>query len=250
MKKNLICIIIVCIVMISAFSAVLLMGDRTDDNIVLSGSEEQKVSNKLVEHNLAAVENSLSIPLSAVAQYVAADGDEQKVRETLTEIQVLSDEICRGIDSSYDKLCAISRWISESIYYDYDAFNEFVTQETIDLRNVLSTRRTVCMGYANLCAALCAAQGIDCRVVHGAALPSGRFGDDGEGGEQHEWNIAVLDGRTVWIDALWDTTNYYIIGEYHDGRVKDKYFDMSDEDIAKNHRADRVEIRDYFSLLD
>lgn len=229
--KKLFIYIIVCSLMVS----VLLLVKR-------SGGEEMHAT------NTAVIKSTLSIPQNAVAQYVSADGDMQTICETLTEIKALSDKICEGIDADYDKLYAISCWISENIYYDYDAFNTSVTLETIDLRHVLETKRTVCMGYANLCAALCAAQNIDCRVVHGQAIPVGSFSDEEYYAEQHEWNIALLGDRTVWLDTLWDTTNSYRDGEYIDGEQKPKYFDMSDEDIAKNHRADRVELRDYFSL--
>ncbi len=225
--------IIVCVVVVSAFVWVRYSVGMTQN-----------------DNNSSEVKGTLNIPENAVAQYVSADGDMQTIRETLNEIRLLSNEVCAGVNADYDKLFAISRWVSENIYYDYDAFNTSVTQETISLRHTLDTKRTVCMGYANLCAALCAAQGIDCRVVHGQALPVGSFSDEEYYAEQHEWNIAVLSDRTVWLDTLWDTTNAYRDGEYINGTQEYRYFDISDEDIAKNHRAERIEIRDYFSLLD
>ena len=199
-------------------------------------------------NNADALEHAISVPEEAVALYICADGDTEKIQTTLTHIKALSDEICNGIDSDFDKLCAIAQWVSENFYYDYDARDTSVTAETIALENVLETRRTVCMGFSNLYAALCCAQGIDCRVVHGTAVPAGTFDDDIKG-EMHEWNVVLTDGRHVWVDALWNTGNAYRNGTYTDGIQHTKYLGISDVDIAKNHRADHIEIRDYYSLL-
>lgn len=202
-------------------------------------------------HNRTALDNPMTVPEDAVRLYISADGDEDRIRDTLAEIRQISDRICEGIESDYDKLFAISQWVSKNFYYDYDARDSSVTAETIALYGVLETRRTVCMGFANLFAALCSAQGIDCRVAHGAAVPGGGTFELSNGeGSLHEWNIAVIDGREVWVDTLWNTTNSYRSGIYSEGDLETAYFDTDGTVLAKNHRADRIEIRDYFSALD
>ena len=104
------------------------------------------------------------------------------------------------------------------------------------------------MGYANLFAALCQAQGIECHIVHGGAVVTGTF-DTNNDVRLHEWNVAVLNGQIIWIDTLWNTTNSYRDGEYNDGTVDADYFDLDNDTLAENHRADRIERRDYFSVL-
>ena len=198
---------------------------------------------------LALLDNSVEVSSDAMARYISADGDEEVIRLTLMEIQRISEDICRGLTDEREKLRAISEWTARNIYYDYDARNTSVTEETVCLAHILETRRTVCMGFANLCAALAEAQGIDCRVVHGAAVPIGSF-SEGDSGELHEYNVAIIDGEPLWFDSLWDTSNGYIMGEYREGRFREKYFDMELLTLSKNHRADRIEIREYFGVMD
>ncbi len=198
--------------------------------------------------NSRALQNPLEVDGESVKLYVAHDGDGEKIRRTLAEIKALSDEICEGTDEEYEKLRAISLWVSENIYYDYDARNGGATAETYSLAHVLEARRSICFGYANLTAALCRAQGIDCRVAHGTASPSG-FDRQPEG-SPHEWNVAVIGGKMIWLDPLWDTTNSYVDGEYFKGVIDVEYFDVSGEALAINHRAERIDIRDYFAESD
>ena len=203
----------------------------------------------VVEQNNSALDNSLNIPKDAVLMYITPDGNIENARQTLEIICQLSDEICSGINNDYDKLSAISNWVSNYIYYDFDACESSVTIENIALSSVLSTRRTVCLGFSNLYAALCCAQGIDCRIAHGTAVASGTFADNDQE-ELHEWNVALIDKKAVWIDSLWNTTNAYRDGNYLEGTQSFEYFDISEEALALDHRAERVDVRNYFSALE
>lgn len=206
--------------------------------------------NDILERNIKVTDNPFIIADKAVIQYISADSDPVRVRETLDEIQDISDRICDGITDDYDKLRALSEWVSLNIYYDYDASTSSVTIDTIALESVLETHRTVCLGYANLYAALCAAQGIECRVVHGTVIKGNSCFSESETEAVHEWNVAYIDGRRIWVDTLWNTTNGYISGEYMTGNQKMQYFDIPDELLSCNHRADRCDSRGYFSAAE
>lgn len=212
------------------------------------GIESIRTPEDIMARNSAIVNNAVILPEEAVRQHVSTDPS--RVEEVLRQVKQTSDMICAGIDSDYSKLYAISQWVSENFYYDYDAANSEVTDETVSLDHILETKRTVCIGFANLTAALCCAQGMDCRVVHGTAAPSNSDFIATEGkGSVHEWTVVMMDGREVWVDALWNTSNNYFKGEYRTQQQHTRYFDMPALQIAKNHRADRCEIRDYFPLL-
>lgn len=211
-------------------------------------SEQTSAPESIAERNLSLARAPLTVPSEAVRLYISADGDEQKIQTTLRQIAELSDSVCAGLTDDLDKLYALSAYVSANYYYDNDAKAEGVTDETVCLAHTLETRRSVCMGYANLFAALCQAQGIECYVVHGGAVVSGTF-DTNDDIRLHEWNAAIIGGEVIWVDALWNTTNDYTDGEYCEGAVTDRYFDPDNGELAKNHRADRVEWRDYFALL-
>lgn len=198
------------------------------------------------ERNDALAENAITLPEEGVIEYIAADGNSDTVRSVLEQVREISDTVCDGLESDYDKLLAISQWVSENIYYDFDSRDISVTTETISLENVLETHRTVCGGFANLFSALCAAQGITCYNFRGTAITSGLCFSETDSGEFHEWNCAVIDGQKIWIDTVWNTSNTYVKEAYYSGKTGLKYFDITTEAISLDHCGNVAEYRDYF----
>lgn len=204
----------------------------------------------IVENNRKAVENALEQPQNQVAEYIVKGGKPDDIRKVLEEIQALSDEICAGLESDYDKLRAISRWVSANIYYDYPAYDKGVPEETLSLKYMLDRHSSVCGGYSNMTSALCAAQGIKCWNVHGGALNGGRMFVTDSDSEYHEWNFAEIDGRIIWVDSGWNSYCYLRRdGVYDNGGICYRYFDIGEEYFALDHKANYAEYRDYFAIL-
>ncbi len=205
----------------------------------------------IAERNLYLAETPLALPLEGVLQYITPDGDAEKAREVMAQAEEISDRICEGITEDYDKALAISKWIAENIYYDFDARDNSVTTETISLSHVLETHRTVCGGFSNIFCALCAAQGITAYNIQGEAINDvlDSFAESGRG-NRHEWNYAVIDGRGIWVDACWDTYNFYIDGVYVSDKTRVKYFDITNTVLSYDHRARICQSRDYYAALE
>lgn len=199
------------------------------------------------EINAASLENASELAAGYAAEYVLPNGTEEERAEVLSQVRELSDRICAGLDSDYDKARALAEWVSVNIYYDFDARHDSVDMETVSLSHVLETHRTVCIGYANLYAALCSAQGITCYNANGDAL-QGELDYEKrlEHTALHEWNVVVIDGQKINVDTVWDTTNAYSGGQYSCGEVYGKFFDAGDLLFSQGHRARKTEIRDYF----
>ena len=214
--------------------------------IHLDGDIITLVGDETAANNSSVLQKPAEVSDEICALYVSADGDQDAIREALDEIQRISDEICAGIDGDYDKLRAISRWVSENIYYDFDARYTGVTVETISLCNVLKYHRSVCGGFSNLFAALCEAQGIRCYNIRGSVVPGGCFEEDYDHTASHEWTAAEIDGRLIWVDTVWNTSNSYCDGEYTKGETHMKFFDIADVPLGADHRAERCEYRSYF----
>lgn len=183
------------------------------------------------------------LPAENLAEYIGGD-----VTSILAQVRKLSDTICAGLTDDYDKARALAHWVSENIYYDFDARSGTVDSDTVSLSHILETHRSVCIGFTNLYSALCSAQGITCYNVSGDVLygwinykPSDKTG-------LHEWNIVVIDGRKINVDTVWNTQNAYRGGVYTRGETTSKYFDFSDRYLSLEHRARSAEHRDYFSL--
>lgn len=196
------------------------------------------------------VDAAINASEAKVAQYITTDGSRGRIPQILDEIQNISNDICKGIESDYEKLRAISRWVSDNIYYDHPAFSNGAPQECLSLEYMLNNRSSICGGYANMTSALCAAQGIRCLNISGMAINNGKCYLQNEPGEFHEWNVAEIDGRRIIIDSGWNSGNdFNYDGTFSSDPPCYKYFDTSEDVFALDHKAQLAEYRDYWALV-
>ena len=116
----------------------------------------------------------------------------------------MSNKICAGLETDYEKTEAIAKWVSKNIEYDYDYYDlglKTYAEVPFTPDEILVVGQGVCAGYARLTQALLAVQGIPCLYVLGGT-PSG----------YHAWNLALVDGRYVWMDNTWGM-DYFDRGE-------------------------------------
>ena len=147
------------------------------------------------------------------------------------------------MDDDYSKAVAIHDWICENIYYDSDSIDGSSNTAPYIASEVLKTRRAVCLGYANLYAAMCRSLNIPCNVVTGYALGVGSA--DTEWNAQntttteanHAWNEVYLDSRWVIVDTTWDSKNKIINNKTQtDKNISHLYFDSNLKFFSTNHR--------------
>lgn len=226
---------------------------KTENRIFIDlshGSLRCPDTSVLVRNTETVLNNVTVTPEANVAQFITLDGSRDRIPEILAEVQRISDEICAGLDSDYEKLRAISRWVSDNIFYDHPIFNRGAPQYCLSLEYTLTNRSGICGSYATLTSALCAAQGIRCLNITGMALNNGICYLQDTVGAYHEWNVAIIDGREIIVDSGWNSGN----GINNDGSVnvkhpKYKYFDISAEIFTLDHKAQTASYRDYFALL-
>lgn len=184
---------------------------------------------------------------AATVLYITTSGDKDRAAEVLAEVKELSDKICRGLTNDYDRLRAISRWVSENIYYDHPAFDAGIPRECLSLEYILENRSGVCGSYANITAALCQAQGILCYNVNGEGITGARSYAEQRTGEAHEWNYAFVGGRGVWVDSGWNSFNHvYAYGEPVSAEISCRYFDIGNTIFAIDHKVYSLSNRDFF----
>lgn len=180
-------------------------------------------------------------------EYRNAEPSDQATLNSLLNIKVSesirnqTSEIIQGCSTDLQKLQAIHDWIADTIYYDnYGLQNGSVV---VEAKQVLSKKGTVCAGYSNLTAAMCAAAGIPCKIVNGFALGKGTAGYWSEDTVNstiinHAWNEAYVDDRWVIMDVTWDSQNENTSDnpepQYRTSRQK--YFDISLENLSLNHK--------------
>lgn len=180
-------------------------------------------------------------------KYITKDGKPDNAAAVLEKIRTLSNKICRGQRTDYDKLRAISRWVSENIYYDHPAYKAGIPAECLTLEYMLEHGSSVCGGYAAMTSALCEAQGITCLHISGAAINQVNCYAEANNGARHEWNYAVVGNRGVWVDSGWNSrSNLYGAGEFTKDSISYKYFDIGSEVFALDHKASSAQLRTYF----
>ncbi|EJR57130.1 hypothetical protein IIM_00239 [Bacillus cereus VD107] len=130
---------------------------------------------------------------------------------------IVSSIVQVGMDD-HEKVKAIHDYVVKHVSYDtsYKAYTAY---------EALVNRSAVCQGYALLTYQLLKEAGIENHFVVGT-------GD----GQPHAWNLVKIDNKWYHLDTTFDDP---IPDEQ--GRVTYSYFNLSDEQIARNHEWNRGE---------
>lgn len=202
---------------------------------------------KICNDNEQAAASAKVLSYEQTLKYITKDGSSANAAAVLKKIKRLSDKICRGIRTDYEKLRAISQWVSANIYYDYAAYKNGIPDECLTLEYMLEYGTSVCGGYAAMTSALCEAQGITCLHINGSAINQGNCYAELDNGVHHEWNYAVIGDKGVWVDSGWNSRSYfYEIGSYSQGEIVYTYFDIGSEAFALDHKVSYAQLRNYF----
>lgn len=130
------------------------------------------------------------------------------------ELKSVAKKAVNGCTTNYEKIRAVTKFVAESIYYDFDYIEGREESTFYNPYEVWKKKRTVCDGYAKLTKTLLNYNNIPCMYV---------LGDD------HAYNIAYDSDNKRWIylDSTWCSYNRYINGEY-DGDYWDEWcFDIN-----------------------
>lgn len=205
----------------------------------------------VIESNAEKLENVVEYGDKYCTNYVSVKNVLNVHKAVLEEIRVLSNAICDGEESEYEKVRKIAYWVAENIYYNDVAANTSVNADVISLETVLRTKTATCAGYSNLFSALCNMQDIYCINMRGGTCMAA---DTDEYlmnmPMNHEWNAVKLDGKWVFIDVTWLSNNKYDNDGYHKSEgFDDMYFDISLERMSYEHRIDLVDYRNFRSSV-
>ena len=157
------------------------------------------------------------------------------------DVETIVSGIIEGCTTDYEKVKAISDWVENYIYYDFDYLygRKSSTYET--LVDILNNRTTVCRGYSLVFNNFCRIAGLPCNRILGYCNQTGQWTYDlTEGGsrftENHMWNEVYVDNRWIIVDTTWNSLNKYENGTFIAGDERDDYFDISIEEFSNDHR--------------
>ncbi len=156
-------------------------------------------------------------------------------------MQELSDSIVAGETDPYKKMYLLEKWVAENIYYDYDYYDGRSDELFYDAESVLTHKRTVCGGYANLLYELLQAQGIPCLVTttYSTGTLTPITPNDAQIQDANHAQVqAYLERENRWVilDATWDSGNKYKNGVFTQGDYSGLCFDMTLDLFSRYHK--------------
>ncbi|MGX7686598.1 transglutaminase domain-containing protein [Flectobacillus roseus] len=126
-------------------------------------------------------------------------------------VKQLSLQLTQSAPNDSLKVVAIFEWITGSIHYDLETFQQRLP--TLDLGNsqsssvVLSSRKAICGGYSNLFYDLCKYSGVKAQVIEGLGKirNSSNPADSTFRIESHAWNAVKLNEKWYLLDLTWSS---------------------------------------------
>lgn len=131
----------------------------------------------------------------------------------------------------------IHRWICKNIFYDIDAERQGVYY-ALAAKDVISQRRSVCEGIANLTQGLFINAGIPCIKVWGVSISSDETWNTSNLNLEkvnHTWNEYYWKGRWYPIDCTMDMGNRYENGRFIETTWDETYFAPDRSFFEKTH---------------
>jgi hypothetical protein len=149
--------------------------------------------------------------------------NDAKVAAVYDKAKNIISSVTNSSMSDLEKELAIHEYVVKNTAYDFDNYiNERVTEDSYTAYGTLINGKAVCQGYADTMKLLLNLAGIEAHVVVGYAK------------QPHAWNLVKIDGEYYHLDATWDDP---VPDEGNN--VRYSYFNVSDEEISKDHEWNR-----------
>ncbi|PGV60351.1 S-layer protein [Bacillus cereus] len=180
--------------------------------------DETVDSNEYMKYNVANTQYSIrGIPGDYVftLKITYRESKEQMNYVKTQAKSVITSIVKAGMDE-HEKVKAIHDYVVKHVSYD-TSFQAYTAYEA------LANRSAVCQGYALLTYQLLKEAGVEGHIVTGTG-----------NGQPHAWNLVKIEGKWYHLDTTFDDPIPDV-----EGRVTYSYYNLSDEQIAKDHQWDR-----------
>lgn len=174
---------------------------------------------------------SQSLILSNSANYIYCDAyalqtpvDEEKTLERLTIYLV------KPYQTDYEKIRSIYVWIVNNISYDYRLASSD-KRKRVPPKTIITNRKAICSGYADLFAAMSRLAGIESKVVVGYSRQYNFSQKRPFTWSGHAWNAVKLHGEWHLLDATWESKHYGESGK----QIESNYFLIDPKDFVVDH---------------
>ena len=156
--------------------------------------------------------------------------------KTKEECEVINAQIEMYVKNCFAKMpVGISDYEKVKYIYDYildgTEYN-LLAKDNQNICSVFLNGESVCMGYAKAMQYLLLKQNILCTIVNGTASQ----------GEEHAWNLLMLDGQYYHLDATWGDDSYTVSNNSASqiGMKNYSFFCVTTEEISKTHQIKNI----------
>ena len=163
-------------------------------------------------------------------QEVGNKMDQLPISQTQS-ISAIASYITSQFTSEDDKIAAVYYWTAHAIRYDLPGSTngQYDTQTSADkVQSALSTRKGVCMHYAEVFKALAVACGIPTELVSGYTKQYGKIST-----QTHQWCVAKINQKWELFDPTWGSG--VVVENQYQEKFDPYYFRTSPADLIRSH---------------
>ena len=154
---------------------------------------------------------------------------QNKEKAVQNKVKDIISKVIKPDMKDYEKEVALHDYIVNNSKYDQRIDSGNIPKESYSSYGILINGVGVCQGYAVAMDRLLKASGIETKLALGDAY-------DGKNWISHAWNIVKIGGQYYHLDTTWDDP----VTEDGANIIRYSYFNVTDEQIEKNHRWDKV----------
>ena len=175
-------------------------------------------ADEYVKYNIASTKYSIrGIPGNyAFTLNITYRESKEQTQYVKTQAKSIVNSIIKAGMDDHEKVKAIHDYVVKHVSYDtsYKAYTAY---------DALANRSAVCQGYTLLTYQLLKEAGIQSHIVTGKG-----------NGQAHAWNLVKIEDKWYHLDTTFDDPV-----PDKEGRVTYSYYNMSDEQLSKDHEWDR-----------
>lgn len=117
----------------------------------------------------------------------------------------LTAYLTEGADSDFEKARGIYTWIVSNISYDHKVIEDDIRRINKNIRDILTRRKAICMGYADLFDAMAKLAELESVTIDGYSKGTATSKAD-LNEPDHSWNAVKLEGKWYLLDATWGSS--------------------------------------------
>ena len=154
-------------------------------------------------------------------------------RSASSSVKKLTSFLIKEEYSDLEKVRSIYVWVCSNISYDTASFFSGSYSSSAP-GSVLTSRKSVCQGYAELFTSLAEEAGLESIVISGFSKGYGfTVGDTLGSVPNHAWNAVKIDSKWLLLDSTWGAG--YVSGRNFIRRFNDHYFITPAEEFIYDH---------------